>query len=494
LDVLTANYGSHDVTVLVANGAGGLGAPVRFETLFGVGNGTGPHGLAVGDLDGDGQFDAVTPDFDGDDLSILWGLPGGAAFEVADGYEVGSAGLGDGPDDVALGDLDGDGDLDIVVVCDLSADVAVLRNDGDREFTLLRIFEAWPGYSTGTPSADFLTLADFNGDGALDVVTTLSDDGKVAILAGMGDGWIAAPQTVLVNDLAQDVVAAPFGPSGYMDWATVGTTTTTVHVGLQSASGSFATSVVSTTVAGGEFGTAVDAADLDGDGDMDIAFVAEADDGLVTVRNDGASRVYQTVSVPCDAPRDLALVDMTEDGMPDAVIACRGDDAVAIAPGRGDGSFGPATVVSTLVGIAGVEPKAVAVADLDGDGDLDIVVANELTNDVTYLGGTPAPLVFDPPRIAPVAVGGAAALSSDVAIGDLNGDGLGDLVVANPGRDSVTVLLGLGLGNWAAPQEVVLAVDQPYGVGVWDFNGDGSDDIVLSAYGSDLLAVLLGAD
>src|SRR5260370_31127796 len=116
------------------------------------------------------------------------------------------------------------------------------------------------------------------------------------------------------------------------------------------------------------------------------------------------------------------------DGPVDLVVANLGSDDVSVLLGNGDGSFQPAQNVE-----AGNAPRFVAVADFDGDGRLDLAVANALSDDVSVLLGN-GDGRFQPARNFP-----AGVAPQSVAVGDFNGDGTPDLAVAdwNPGYGSV---------------------------------------------------------
>src|SRR5271157_1234108 len=138
---------------------------------------------------------------------------------------------------------------------------------------------------------------------------------------------------------------------------------------------------------------------------------------------------------------------------------------------------------------AGSYPASVAVADFNGDGRLDLAVANEGSHNVTVLlgngtgGFTAAPGSPFPAGSSPISV----------AVGDFNGDGKPDLAIANEGGNNVTVLLGNGTGGFtAAPGSPFPVGTQPESVAVGDFNGDGKPDLAIANARSNTVTVLLG--
>ena len=135
----------------------------------------------------------------------------------------------------------------------------------------------------------------------------------------------------------------------------------------------------------------------------------------------------------------------------------------------------------------GAVPESVAVADLNGDGIPDLVAANTLSNDVSVLLGR-GEGTFAPEQRFPV---GTTTAPSAVAVADLNHDGLPDLVTTNANSNDVSVLLGHGDGTFAAPQRVTVGIF-PQSVAVADLNHDGLPDLVTANAGSNDVSVLLG--
>jgi VCBS repeat-containing protein len=180
------------------------------------------------------------------------------------------------------------------------------------------------------------------------------------------------------------------------------------------------------------------------------------------------------------SPDAIAAGDFNGDGVLDLAIANQASNTVSVLLGNGHGGFGPAVAYAV-----GSSPSSIAALDLNGDGKLDLVVTNTDSNTVSALlgngsGGFAAATNF--------AVGSQPV---SVAAGDLNGDGRVDLVVADRASNDVSVLLGDGSGGFA-PAMRVAAGSGPVSVGLGDFNGDGRLDIAVADKISGDVRVMLG--
>jgi VCBS repeat-containing protein len=164
-------------------------------------------------------------------------------------------------------------------------------------------------------------------------------------------------------------------------------------------------------------------------------------------------------------PRSITAGDFNGDGRLDLAVANDGSDNVSVLLGNGAGGFtGPTNFT------AGDGPFSVATADLDGDGKLDLVVANNTSDNVSVLLGNGTGGFTGPTNFA----AGDGALS--VAIGDINRDGRLDLAVSNYNTGKVSVLLGDGSGGFVGPTPFAAGTN-PYGIALGDLNGDGFLDI-----------------
>ena len=179
-------------------------------------------------------------------------------------------------------------------------------------------------------------------------------------------------------------------------------------------------------------------------------------------------------------PSALAVGDFNGDGKLDLAVANEGSGNVSILLGNGNGTFQAAVDYG-----AGSNPSSVAVGDFRGDGKLDLVVANDGSNNVSILLGN-----GDGTFQAAVNYGAGSTLFA-VAVGDFNGDGKLDLAVADAVSDYVSVLLGNGDGTFKTAVQYVAGLE-PIAVAVADFNGDGKLDLAVANDEGNSVSILLG--
>jgi hypothetical protein len=246
---------------------------------------------------------------------------------------------------------------------------------------------------------------------------------------------------------------------------------------------------------GVEMHVSVASGDLNRDGkpDLAIANYADATVSVLLGRGDGTFDVESRYSVK-SSPTSVAVADFNGDGTPDLVVASYGSSQVSVLLGNGNGTFQPAVNCWSYATSKDIQPYAVAVGDFNGDGKADLVVTNYSNIGFPFLEGTTVSVLlgngdgtFQPP--VEFAAGSGPL---PVAVADMNGDGYLDLVVGNNFSNNVSILLGNGDGTFRQTLTVD-AGDRPSSVAVGDFNGDDIPDLAITNSFAGTVSVLLGS-
>ena len=467
----------NQVALLTNNGAGGF-LPVQAFVV-----GAGPYTLAAGDLDGDGRPDLVVAR-SGQQVTVLRNT--GAGFAPPVSYTVMST-LGNGVyQGVALGDVDKDGDLDVLYSStgtgtEAGAAVALLRNDGTGTLAAGEALTA----SAESNGAAAIAVADVTGDGWPDILGAFSP--RWGLLIGNGSGGFLPCQLFGATEGPMGIDAADLDGDGDIDPVVMGRDSLEVAVYRNPGHGEFITPQPSATVgaaAGPTVARGLSAADIDGDGDLDLAMsysnVMFTGGGVSILRN-----AQGTFLPPVQYPSPLhaihvKLADLSGDGRPDLLWA--DDDPpydVKVRMNTGGGNFGP--IVSWPMNTCG--NGEVGAIDVDDDGDLDIALCeyagcaggDPLNGKRVYLRKNNGDGTFTAPTIVVV-----SGFPERVHGGDVNGDGKTDLLVT--GNSWIDVCLGLGGGAFGAP--LPASCDWgPKGFCVADLNGDGKLDMATTNFG-----------
>jgi hypothetical protein len=350
------------------------------------------------------------------------------------------------PQSVAVADFNGDGKLDLAVpvysIFTPYADANILLGNGDGTF------KAGPVFPLIGQNVNNIVVADFNGDGKPDLAISLPDANEIQVLLGNGDGSFTPLTPISVNSVYV-VATGDFNQDGKPDLVTVNPGVGTLTVLLGNGDGTFTATTPITTPSTGPGGLAV-------------------------------------------VPVALALSDLNGDGILDIAVAnCPRSDqgatgSVTILLGKGDGTF---TAVAETPN-AGGQPLYIAAGDFNGDGIPDLVVTDmnqgfpELGNLTVLLGNGDG--TFTASAESPE----TGAIPYSVMVADFNGDGKPDLAIANAGSNTIGVYLGNGDGTFAEPLTPAGGID-PIFAAIGDFNGDSIPDIAAADNSANSVTVLL---
>jgi hypothetical protein len=365
---------------------------------------------------------------------------------------------------VAVADFNRDGKPDLVVANGVSSTVGVLLGNGDGTF------QAPVTYNSGGYLAFSLAAVDLNRDGKPDLVVTSlcfsssdnCDNGGVSVLLGNGDGTLqtavtyssggrfaeSAAASDVNGDSYPDLVVANCGPSGGVCQELDGG----VGVLLGNGDGTFQPPVIYDSGAVGTVSIAV--ADVNADGHSDLVVASSCQNlcynGGVSVllgNGDGTFRTAVTYDSGGSFASSVSISDVNGDGHHDLIVAnqCQSGGNCGLVPGEvsvlmgnGDGTFqGPVSYSSV-----GENAVSAAVADVNGDGNIDLIVANECRQPNRHcafrIGGITVLLGNGDGNFqAPLTFGTGGDYASSLAIADVNGDGRPDLVVADQGTNGI---------------------------------------------------------
>jgi hypothetical protein len=491
-DVTSPLLGS--VSILLGRGDGTFGTATTYSA------GPHPFALATSELNGDGNRDLVVASAGVyDDPSGSYADPGvymllgkgDGTFQNALPYRT-----GDFIKALLVGDLNGDGNADIAVAD--SEGIALLSGNGQGQF------QNFISVKTGiSPSS--LTIGDFDEDGLPDLAVTnygdrtnidevLFEHSKVAVYLNKGDGSFKPPILADASPgSAGQMGVADFNGDGHLDLAYAalqvpGFAEGAVAVALGRGDGTLEAPVYYDTSLNP---TSVVAADLNHDSKPDLVITGWGAVNNVAVllsRGDGTFEPSSSFSAGTNWG-SVATGDLNHDGTLDLIVAESGGAAsppeasVWVFLGNGDGTFDKPTTLDVTGDF-----RSVALADFDGDGNLDV--------SVIHYGSSPN---FNDAYLA-VALGKGdgsfqAAVTypigyspASITVNDFNGDGKSDLAIAS--RTGVSVLLGHGDGSFESAVDYAVG-ESPTTVVSADLNGDGKPDLVVPNFDSQNLSVLV---
>lgn len=482
-DLLQLGTGS--IQVLLGNGDGTFQAPV----VTNIGASLTVVGAA--DLNGDGKADVVGIY---NNTLLVFLATGGGSFAAGVPYALGtiqyvSTAL------IESGDFNGDGKIDIaLIVAGAPGEEVVLLGNGDG--TLQSTLHISTGVTSPTPTPPPTALGDFNGDGKLDIATLEIGStpgptaGTVFLLLGNGDGTFQTPADAFHFQYSglgggetefADLAAADLNKDGKLDLVV---TADVIGIYLGSGNGTFSSSPNNyEPLAIGGLQLAI--ADFNLDGNPDIAF-----DGQILVGNgNGTFQAIPAVTLGGSQGPDVVGA-FVKNGPPGVAVipsvpgSVNPGNSLEIYTNDGSGSLSLAHTYTL--------PQAgyvIATADLNGDGNLDLVVEGQdpTSQNWSYMvllgngdGSFQAPVLYQQSAQE-------TELTYPIVIADFNNDHKPDLAFAQ-GKQTVAVLLGNGDGTFGAPSYVFDGDGGP--IVSADFNRDGNLDIAED--GASGLAILLG--
>jgi len=371
-----------------------------------------PHSGVLIDLDGDGDLDLVGIATHPAEFIIIDNVDG-IMVPRSETYRFGTFGRANGEHGqwVEVGDLDGDGDADLVSVDNETHDFWVHINAGDGNLEPVTE-DRRIGVRRGP---QHVALGDLDGDGDLDAVTSNFADASISIVVGNGDGTFQ-PQSIRIRtgESPRSSVIGDFNGDALGDIVVANAEGRSLTVLLNPGGGNFPTKGVTLMLAGIPLGVA--AGDFDDDGDLDIVAAIGDLESCAVLLNDGdgtfADPEYFDVNEA--VVYSVTVVDINMDGLLDLLTANEGAGSVSILHGNGNGTFG-APINFSAGPNAGL--RVTLPGDLDGDGDLDIATFNRGNGTASILRNQ-----LDPPMVLDYAesidtIAEFLTLSAEVSVG-----------------------------------------------------------------------------
>ena len=498
-DVVTANYGASTISILRHNGlsgnSAGFLAPVNFST------GNRAEKIAAADVNGNAILDVVVGGQVGTGFQASLAVminTGNGVFAAPVAYDAAPGGRFGSPA-VALDDLDNDGDVDLVGGGDYengsvdSGAVTIRRNTGNGTFGSAEIFL----FDAFIPMPKELTTGRINSDGFADIVAAVpsgrATEGFVVVNSN-GSGGFNTPVYYEASQQTFDVAIADLDNDSDGDVITLANSSAAVTVHENLGNGTFP---VLTRYEVASLSDAVESADIDHDGDIDIVVNGEVDiasnDAVVKILKNNGNGTFAP-AIDYSPPRnfaDMKLRDINGDGFVDLLFAPDGNFPsfhFGTALNNGNGTFAP-TVVTQVFSCG---EGTIDAADLDGDGDRDIVLTEEETCPSTSLAHI---FIFRNDgnqnfvRMPDIELPGRTP--HGLALADVTGDGKIDIITAMP--DGMGVLPGNGNLTFGAP---IISTTAPYKFKMVDFNHDGLLDLGMimqqESFGTELIGTALG--
>jgi hypothetical protein len=429
------------------------------------------------DIDGDGDQDVLSASFIDDKIAWYENIDGLGSF----GEQQVITTSADGAWSVFSTDLDSDGDQDVLSASSIDDKIAWYENtDGLGSFGEQQVI------TTSTNEAAYVFSTDIDGDGDQDVLSASAWDHKIAWYENTDGFGSFGPQQVITTsavgaisvfsididcDGDQDILSASFVDDKIAWYENTD--------GL----GSFGPQQVITTSAAGA--RSVFSTDIDGDGDQDVLSASACDDKIAWYENTdglGSFGEQQIITTSAAGAWSVFSTDIDSDGDQDVLSASSSDDKIAWYENTdGLGSFGEQQVITTSANGS----ASVFSTDLDGDGDQDVLSASWDDNKIAWYENTDGLGSFGEQQIITT----SAFVATSVFSADIDGDGDQDVLSASWDDNKIAWYENTdGLGSFGEQQVITAGAYGAYSVFSTDLDGDGDQDVLSASYWDDKIA------
>jgi len=329
------------------------------------------YSVALGDLDGDGNEDIVGGSFGGANaIRVLLGN-GDGSFNNDFSYESPPGNLGRS---AVIADFNGDDSLDIALTSQTGNKLSIYLNNGDGSFT------TFGNYVTGAAPFD-VEASDLNGDNIIDLVTADRNGGRISVFIGNGNG--SFKQAITYGIQSSDLSLSDFNGDGITDILSSSDSFLTIRVLIGNGDGTFSfhPQLIQTN-----FGTRNDIGDFNGDGIMDFAIANTGGTQTTVFIGNGDGSFAQGTNYAISAvSSDISIGDFNGDNNADLALLSRTTGTISILAGNGDGTF----TAFTTRPLSATDAQRITIGDVNNDDVLDLVSV-DVTNSrfIVNIGNT----------------------------------------------------------------------------------------------------------
>ena len=478
-EVVVAYDNADNIDILTVYDTGNFTSQITYPT------GRRPMSVAVGDFNNDTRLDIVIANTDDNTISVLLGYDDGS-FSNTTTYRTGN-----GPSLLIVADFNNDTRLDIIVVNFGDGNIGAFFGYGDGSFSnhtmclpvrtnIELLSPDYPWY-TDDNMVSSSAIGDFNNDTYLDLVLIYRTGKNISLAFGYGNGSFSNEVIQSTNLLPTHIAIGDFNNDAQLDIVVVGGYRE-VAILLGYGNGTFKTHSTYTTNADPVF---VAVGDFNNDNQLD--FVISLIYGYVNYVDvylgDGNGTLAYNNSYPVGCGPIFVIVrDLNQDANVDLVIANYASNNISVLFGYGDGTF-----TRPMMYEVGTEPFSIAVGDLNNDTQMDIIVTNKRDNTMSLLLGDFETVL----KRHSTLMTDHGSFPQSFVITDFNNDNHSDIVVANSGTKTIGVFLGFGNGSFTSETTYPIGYS-PGIIACGDINNDTRMDLVVSNYENHTVDVFLG--
>lgn len=479
-DIIVACHATHSLNILLAH----VNKTFNLEKTFSI-NSSRPVSLAATDLNHDHRSDLVVINQATNDVCIYFGSNDSRLFIKPTRY---STGYDSYPNSVAIGDVNNDKHVDIVITNFATNDLLLLLGDGSGSFSIQKAVTTGYGSQPGS-----VAIFDINKDSYPDIIVANKGTNSIGVLLGLGNGTFEKlksfstgygfnPTSLAVGYLTSD--------DDYADIATVASNGSDVIIlkGLGNGSFLLMKHYSIPLISGNQY---IDVGDFNNDQILDMVISNDMDNDIVALVQYSFKQFMNPMihAIPYGfSPNAVVTGDFNNDSIMDIVYSDYQSNYIGVSLGIGNGTF---TIVQLVPLDDKTGPYMLATGDFDNDGKLDVAFPNVLSDSIGLLVGNGKGRFAAYVKF-PIETG---AQPRYLAVGNLNNDNILDIVTANFATNSFSVFFGIGNCTFSSQVKYSTGLNSfPVSLALGDFNLDSRLDIVVAAAGSSNILIFYGSE